>query len=289
MSLDVVQALNEWAGLGLELVGLIEEGQSGAACVRRPDGRDAIVTTAFASIELMRQTADVLAEVRTHGIPVPLHEFVFDLGDGRVAVVQERLPGSTVTKPDAGTVDAIIAMNERFAGLLANRPEVAPPPLSLGRPGDQIPAELIERHSPRARRLLHAVRRVAGDPDAEVVGDDLVHVDLTVANMLFDATGAISGVIDWNYGVARGDRYFGVVKLLHTLSFAAASPDTDVDCRPTADVVARVEEVLARCLDPDMLRRYWAHQTVNMLYVSRRWGTEEAFTTYLDLGESKLG
>ncbi|MGW5363332.1 aminoglycoside phosphotransferase family protein [Actinopolymorpha pittospori] len=286
MSLEVVQALNERAGCRLELVGLIEQGQSGAAYVRWPDGREAVVTTAFAPIELMRQTAEVLADVRRLGIPVPAHEFLFDLGDGTVAVVQERLPGSTVTRPALSTVDAIIAMNERFAGLLANRPDIRPPPLSLGRPGDKTPTDLIERHSPRARRLLDAIRTTGGDRNTDVVGDDLVHVDLTVGNMLFDPEDNISGVIDWNYGVARGDRHYGVVKLLHTLSFAAATPHADL--RPTQGAVERVERVLEQCLDPKTLQRYWAHQTLNMLYVSRRWGTDEAFTTYLELGESKL-
>lgn len=178
-------------------------------------------------------------------------------------------------------------MNERFAGLLANRPDVEEPPLSLGRPGDTVPFDLIERHSPRARRLLHAIRSTAGaDRVADVIGDDLVHVDLTVPNMLFDTEGNISGVVDWNYGVARGDRRFGLVKLLHTLSFDAAT--RPADSRPTPEAVSRVEQVLAGCLEPATLRRYWAHQTLNMLYASLRWGTEKAFSTYLDLGDSRL-
>lgn len=284
MSLDVVLALNERAGCGLDVVGLIEQGQSGAAYVKWPDGRDGVVTTAFASIDLMRRTADVLAYVRTLGVPVPAHDFLFDLGDGRVAVVQERLPGSTVKRPDVATVDAIIAVNERFAGLLADRPDIGPPPLSLGRPGDDIPVDLIEGHSERARRLLDATRSTAGDRD--IVGDDLVHVDLTVGNMLFDSAGRISGVIDWNYGIARGDRHFGVVKLLHTLSFAAATPHADI--RPTEGAIDRIVEFLTSRLDPKTLDRYWAHQTLNMLYASRRWGTDEAFVTYLELGESML-
>jgi aminoglycoside phosphotransferase (APT) family kinase protein len=287
MSRDVVLALNERAGCQLELVGLVDQGQSGAAYVRWPDGRDAVVTTAFATIDQMRQTAEVLADVRPLGIPVPAHEFLFDLGDGTVAVVQQRLPGSTVTTPDVSTVDAIVAINERFAGLLAHRPDVEPPPLSLGRPGDRIPCEPIEQHSSRARRLLGAIRSTGcGDRTTEVVGTDLVHVDLTVSNMLFDPEGTITGVVDWNYGVARGDRRYGLVKLLHTLSFDAATAPADV--RPTDAAVRRVEAVLATCLAPETLRRYWAHQTVNMLYASFRWGTQEAFTTYLELGESKL-
>ncbi len=62
MSREVVLALNERAGCRLEWVGLIEQGQSGAAYVRWPDGREAVVTRAFDSIDRMRQTAEVLPE-----------------------------------------------------------------------------------------------------------------------------------------------------------------------------------------------------------------------------------
>lgn len=165
MSLEVVRALNERAGCGLELVDLTQQGQSGAAYVRWPDGREAVVTTALATIDQMRQTAEILAEVRARGIPVPAHQFLFDLGDGTVAVVQERMPGTTATRADLSVVDAIIAINERFAGLLVDRPDVGPPPLSLGRPGDKIPLDLIEAHSDRARRLLQAIRATATGPD----------------------------------------------------------------------------------------------------------------------------
>lgn len=286
MSLELVRALNERAGCRLELVGLIDRGQSGAAYVRWPDGRESVVTTAFATMDRMRQTAEILADVRALGIPVPAHEFLHDLGDGTIAVVQERLTGSTANRADVDIVDAIIAMNERFAGLLVERPDVQPPRLSLGRPGDPIPTDLIEAHSERARRLLRVIRGTAGEPGRDVVGDDLVHVDLTVPNMLFDPAGTISGVVDWNYGVDRGDRYFGLMKLLHTLSFDAAR--ASADHRPTDQAVARVERRLTECLAPDTFRRYWAGMTLAMMYVSLRWGTEEAFSTYLEFGEAKL-
>ncbi|GAB3415416.1 hypothetical protein GCM10027569_36960 [Flindersiella endophytica] len=114
-------------------------------------------------------------------------------------------------------------------------------------------------------------------------------MDLTVPNVLFSADRTITGVIDWNYGIVRGDRYFALVKLLHTLSFDAASAPGPGRARPdAAAAVDRVEQVLADRLDPQTLRRYWAHQTLNMLYSSLRWGTEAAFQTYLRLGESKL-
>ncbi len=282
----MVRALNERAGCAFEVTGVVDQGQSGAAYVRWPDGRESVVTTAFASMALMRQTAEVLAEVRTLGIPVPRHEFLFEVEPGTVAVVQERLPGSILTVADMSAVDAVMSVNERFAGLLGKRPDVSPPRLSLGRPGDPTPWEAVEAHSGRARRFVSRARATGGHHDQDVVGDDLVHVDLTVPNMLFDAEGRITGVIDWNYGVARGDRYFGVVKLLHNLSFAAASSTSDV--RPAAEALARVETVVAEVVDAPTLRRYWAHQSLNMLYASLRWGTAESFEVYLELGESKL-
>lgn len=282
----MVRALNDRAGCALELTGVIDQGQSGAAYVRWPDGRESVVTTAFASMALMRQTAEVLDQVRTLGIPVPRHQFLFEVEPGTVAVVQERLPGTSASAADVGTVDAVIAINERFAGLLRGRDDVARPRLSLGRPGDPTPSEPVEAHSARARRLVSQVRATGNHRDQDVLGDDLVHVDLTVPNMLFDAEGRITGVIDWNYGIARGDRHFGVVKLLHTLSFAAQSPTADV--RPTTDAVARVERVVAEAMTPPTFRRYWAHQTLTMLYASLRWGTSQSFAIYLDLGEPKL-
>ncbi len=285
MSRDAVRALNERAGCNLALVGLVERGQSGAAYVRWPDGRNSVVTTALTSLEHMHQTSEVLAAVKANGLPVPEHEVLLPLDDGTIAVVQERLPGSTVTAPDTAHVDAIIALNERFAGLLATRPDIPTPRLSLGRPTDAIPTEPIERHSARARRLLHHIRDTAtGGPDIE--GDDLVHVDLTVPNVLFDADGGISGLVDWNYGVARGDRHHGLVKLLHNLSHAAIAADSDQ--RPTQQAVEHVAKVVATTLDPATLHRYWAHQTLNMLYSSIRWGTEQAVQEYLHLGESRL-
>jgi len=285
VSADLVRALNDRAGLALELTGLIDQGQSGAAFVRWPDGRESVVTTAFASLDQMRQTADVLNDVRGLGIPVPRHEFFLEVEPGTVAVVQERMPGSTVEQADTDGVEAVMAINERFAGLLRERKDVLPPPLSLGRSGDPTPSAVVEEHSARARALVARVRATGAGPARDMVGDDLVHVDLTLSNMLFVGA-TITGVVDWNYGVARGDRYFGLVKLLHTLSFASESPSAGV--KPTNAALERVEHVVSSVLHPETLRRYWAHQTLNMLYGSLRWGTSEAFDTYLGMGEARL-
>jgi hypothetical protein len=54
------------------------------------------------------------------------------------------------------------------------------------------------------------------------------------ADVLFSEERTITCIVDWNYGIARGDRRFGLVKLLHTLSF---------------DAIDRAEQALAACLD----------------------------------------
>lgn len=286
MSLELVHELNAQAGCGLTVVEVIDRGQSGAVFVRWPDGRDSVVTTAFGTIARMRQTAEVLEEVRAQGLPVPRHEFLFEVSPGTVAVVQERLPGRPLARADVATVDAVVAINERFAGLLADRPEVPGPILSLGRPDDPVPAETVERYSERARRLVERIRHAGRSGGSESTRSDLVHVDLTVPNLLFDDAGMITGVIDWNYGVARGDRRYGLVKLLHTLAFAARADDAEAV--PTTDALDHLDRLVRDRIPSALLRRYWAHHTLTMLYSSLRWGTSEAFDLHLELGESRL-
>lgn len=76
----------------------------------------------------------------------------------------------------------------------------------------------------------------------------LLDTDLTVPNVLFDQHRMISGVIDWNCGVARGDGHFALSKLLHTLGFAALSPTADH--HPSVAAVRRVDDYLAAATDP---------------------------------------
>lgn len=286
MSIELVHELNALAGCGLEVIEEIDRGQSGAVVVRWPDGRESVVTTAYATIDRMRQTAEVLEEVRAQGLPVPRHEFLLEVSPRKIAVVQERLPGRPRSRADVATVDAAVAMNERFAGLLADRPEVPGPILSLGRPDDPVPAEAVEDHSERARRVVGLIRHAGRSGASEITRGDLVHVDLTVPNLLFDDTGMITGVVDWNYGVARGDRRYAMVKLLHTLAFAARSEAADA--APTTEALDHLDRLVRQEIPGPVLRRYWAHHTLTMLYSSLRWGTVRAFDLHLELGESKL-
>lgn len=117
MSVELVRELNDRAGCGLEITGVIDRGQSGAAYVQWPDGRNSVVTTAFTTLAHMEQTAEVLDQIRTLDIPVPRHEYLLEVQPGTVAVVQERLPGTPRTVADLDTIQAVLIMNDRFAGL----------------------------------------------------------------------------------------------------------------------------------------------------------------------------
>jgi hypothetical protein len=47
---------------------------------------------------------------------------VIELSDAGLGVLQERLPGRPAEVVDADTVAAVVAVNEQFAGLLADHP-----------------------------------------------------------------------------------------------------------------------------------------------------------------------
>jgi aminoglycoside phosphotransferase (APT) family kinase protein len=287
---SLVEVVNESAGCRLQFVGSAVHGETGgAAYVRWPDGREGVVTRAPLSVERAQQTADVLSELWSAGLPVPRHDLLVEIPDGTVAVVQERLPGAPAARTNVAVIDAMVAMNERFAGLLANRPDVPIPALYLRESGPVFPRhEVLAGHSERSRRLLDRIHEVGASEPKEMVGDDLVHTDFTVPNLLFDESGEITGVVDWNFGVARGDRRFGLVKLLFDLTWAVLYADDD-ERSETQGAIDRVTEVLEQTVEPDLLRMYWAHWTLTMLHWTIRSGVPEVIDLHLDLGESRLG
>lgn len=261
----VVAEINERTGSGLELVGLAAQtgGTSSAAYVQWPDGRPGALTRTNTPLDRMHQTADLLSLVRARGLPVPDHELVMQLADGKVAVVQERLPGDPPKKVDDNDVDAIVAMNERFAGLLVDRPDVPYPPAfpSVGT-GDHPWSETLGRHSDRSRRLLERIGGVDNGKPYEMAGDDLVHTDYSLGNILYDENANLSGVIDWNRGVARGDRRVALLDLRRNL--ATEGKQYGVQQR----AVDRLDEILATTIDPELLRIYWAQSAVHGVHWS---------------------
>lgn len=250
----VVDEINDRTGCGLELVGLADQvgGTSSAAFVRWPDGRQAALTRTMTPLPMMRQTACVLGDVRAKGLPVPGHDLVLELSDGYVAVVQERMPGRQVREVTRKVVDAFVAMNERFTDLLTEHPDVVRPAA--------FPDAVLEdygwgstlgRHGVRGRRLLRRLLEVDGGRPFRMTGDDLVHTDYSLENVLFDEQDRISGIVDWNQGAARGDHRYALIGRLGVHEHPAVR----------AEALDRLDQVLA-AVEPPLLRIYQAHWEV---------------------------
>lgn len=177
---------------------------------------------------------------------------------------------------DADIIDAMVAINERFAGLLVGRPEV-PIPAMLGHD-----YSLLENHSARSRRLLRSIREVAESGPREMAGDDLVHPDFTLGNILYD-NGRVSGVVDWNWGALRGDRHFALVTIYIDLFWLTLSPG-----RPLWSAINRLDEVVDKLISPSLLRLYWSHITLNQLTFWIRDNNPQAIDLFLGFGERRL-
>jgi aminoglycoside phosphotransferase (APT) family kinase protein len=283
---ETVSAINQRTGAGLRVVGRAPYGRLGGAIYASwPDGRLAVVTRFLGPLAEATRTAEVLAYVRDRGLPVPRHDLVVELNDG-VAFVQERLPSASPQRLTPVRVDAIVEINDRFAGALAARPDVPVRPLCLDPSGDPCPRhEVLEAHSPRSRWVLSEMLRILQRKPREMVGTDLVHVDLTAANVLFDENDRATGVVDWNLGAYRGDRLFALVQTRLDREWFVQSPDAD----PLEKAVAaRLDEVLVDRIAPSTLRMYWAHWMLHQL--SRVIGSapSEVIDWHLDMAESRL-
>lgn len=263
----LVGVVNERCGYGLTLVGKAQHGEtSGAVYVRWPDGRNGVITKTDVPLARMQQTADVLESLRRRGLPVPRQEPIpLDEEFWKVLVLQERLPGSPPKRADATVIEAMVAMNEHFAHAVADRPDVPARQLWLQRGAPVYPRhETLAGYDSRTRRMLDLIREIGRDGPDELAGDDLVHPDYTPPNALFDQTRRISGIVDWNGGVARGDRRFALVGLRADLTLGAWLQAN----HPLVDqeAIDRLDEYLTSVLDPTLMQRYWAHFTLYRLH-----------------------
>jgi aminoglycoside phosphotransferase (APT) family kinase protein len=86
-----------------------------------------------------------------------------------------------------------------------------------------------------------------------MAGVDLVHVDLSAANVLFDENDRATGVVDWNLGAYRGDRLFALVQTQLDREWFVRSPDAD----PVENAAAaHLDEILRDRIAPETLRAY---------------------------------
>lgn len=260
----IIEEINERTGSGLVLTGLAEQtgGISSAAFVRWPDGREGALTRSDLPLTRMQQTAELLSTVRSSGVFVPRHDLVIELSDGRLGVLQERLSGRHRPIVDAETIAAVVAAGDQFAGLLADRPDVPIPAFHLRAtsPEDEQWHQTLARYDARSRHLLDRIREIGAEGPYEMVGDDLLHTDYNIGNILFDDRGQVCGVVDWNLGAARGDRRYALLGLRNNL---AAEGDP---AWVTPDAEEYLDWVLSATIAPNLLRAYWAALTLGMVH-----------------------
>ncbi|HEX3811670.1 MAG TPA: phosphotransferase [Mycobacteriales bacterium] len=284
----VLAQIADRTGVVLELITMARQGYSGgAAYVRWPDGRDGVVTCPPVSTELMHLTAEILALAKSRGLPVPRHDLVVQLADGGTAVVQERLPGRHIRQVDVAMVDALVEMNDRFAGLLSGRPDVPRPSLCLRRSAEHRPRhELLDRYSARTREMLQLIQEIGDEVPDHIAGDDLLHVDYARGNVLSDENGRITGVVDWNLGVARGDRLLALVSLRSDLQWSALFPEGAGGVERAA--IDHLDRILEARIDLTTLRAYWAFWTLMKLDGLIEENAPRAIELFLDLGFRRL-
>ncbi|GAB3413772.1 hypothetical protein GCM10027569_33420 [Flindersiella endophytica] len=257
----------------------------GAIFVEWPDGRPGVVTRFIGSQGDAERTAGVLAHAHRCGLPVPRHDLVVRV-DEDVLMVQERLPGSPPGRMSGAVVDAVVALNDRFAGLLADRPDVPLLALCLDRSGDPYPRhEVLAAHSERSRRILDRIVQVGTRSPRQAGGTDLLHIDLTPPNLLFDDAGRVTGVVDWNLGAYRGDRHLALVKTRFELEWSLQTPNPD---RDDVAAAARLDEVLSARVPADLLQAYWAHRVLYQLHWALQFSPPDVVEWHLRVAEERL-
>lgn len=246
--IDVIAEINARAGAGLELIGLDDQtgGTSSAAYARRrATGAEFAITRTSASLTEMLLTATVLELARSAGCPVPQHLHTVELPDGYVAVVQQRLPGRRPRRVDANTVDAMVATNNQFAGLLSERSDI-PGPAAFASPRISPWNATLGRYSSRSQRLMDRCH----SGSSSMTGDDLVHLDYSLGNVLYDTPYHVSGVVDWNRGVARGDRWYALIGTQVNMVAEAGMYGV------TAEAIDRIDQILNTELDEQTRTQY---------------------------------
>ena len=284
--LAVVEAINRVLSTRMRVIGRAEEGTSGGAIfVDLGDGAPGVVTTFLGTRERAEQTAQFVNYAYASGLPVPPHLHVVELGT-TVHLIQARLEGEPPETVSPAVIDAVVEVNDSFAGLLYDHPEVPTLPLCLRESGDPYPRhEVLAAHSARSRVILNAIQTIGREHPGEAEGDDLHHVDLDLSNVLIDKSGSVVGVVDWNLGVFRGDRNQALVKTRFEQEWAlhASAPES-----MQVAAASHLDDILEHRVAATDLSRYWASRLLYQLHWMLQYGRPEHVEWHLAVAEERL-
>lgn len=293
----ITTEVNHRTGTDYEVLGTADLGESGGAVfVRSSTGHDRVITGSQGTAQHELQlAADVLGVVRSKGLPVPRIYDVVSLPGGLVALVQERLPGRPMRgRHSPHKIRALIDINERLAGLLGDRHDVPVPSMNLRHSGPAIPRfgwhdgtwhEALAGHSDDSRRLLGRIQEIGAASPDRMTGDDLLQLDLNGDNILIDEDGQLTGLVDWNWGVARGDRSLALVHLRLCMAWGTLNPDIG---RAFYEAMELLDAHLAETVDPDLLLMYSAHSTLHMVAWAIRQWPSHVIEAFIRTGEGML-
>lgn len=258
----VLAALADAGGPHVAPVRLLPGGEVGAWEVVRANGARSVLTWrpprhGYDGAAQATRTAELVAIARRGGMPAPDYEDVVPLPDGGVAVLQQYVDG-VCGEPAADLVGVLLQLAECRRGLLrgtrfAN--DAAPLYLLEDGPGFCLHGPLRD-HDRRTRRLLDWIEAV-GQADANaVMGDDLVHFDYHLGNVLTDPQdeSRVVGILDWD-GATSGDVALDGVTLALDL----------ILCDADEMVVDQIVDHLTNTTPEKELRPLWAHGLLRLV------------------------
>ncbi|HVX45790.1 MAG TPA: phosphotransferase [Mycobacteriales bacterium] len=277
--------------------GTAELGELGGAIyVHWPDGRAGVVTgSQGTSLEHLRLSTNVLGDLRSRGLPVPRYDHVVALSTGVVALVQERLPGRPMTlRHNRRNMRTLIDANELFANALADHRDVPVPEMNLRESGPVLPCygwgdeqwhEVLATYNTQSRRLLDQIHAVGDEGPGAMDGDDLLMFDFTGENILCDDSGSVTGIVDWNWGIGRGDRHSTMVGVRVGMAWGTLNPNVG---REFYEAMELLDEHLAAVLDPPRFRMYVAHAVLHRVSWGIRHWPADVVGAFMRTGEKLL-